>query len=134
MKILKLLPILLGSLMLFANTFIDPKLIYNSDPLILTETTLTDALGGFTVDDLPSVNPKCQTMLRENATPLTKKMWRIALNDIEQNGVTNSYGSYFAAGRRYTDRVYTRDIAFAGILGLNVIFTCSASPFGLAEK
>lgn len=122
MKILKLLPILLGILLLFANTLIDPKLIYKSDSLILTETTLTDALGSFTVDDLPIMNPKCQIMLRENATPLSKKMWKIALNDIEKNEVTNSYGSYFAAGRRYTDRVYTRDIAFAGILGLNVIF------------
>jgi hypothetical protein len=49
-------------------------------------------------------------------------MWNIALHDVELNLITNDYGTYFAAGRRYTDRVYTRDIAFAGILGLNAIY------------
>jgi len=100
----------------------EPKLVYNNPPLILTEKSLTDALGAFSVDDLPVVESKCRIVLKKNATPLTDKMWKIALNDIEQNIVTNEYGSYFAAGRRYTDRVYTRDIAFAGILGLNSIY------------
>ncbi len=100
----------------------EPKLIYNGTPLILTENTLTDSLGSFTAADLPSLTPKCSIGLKENATTMTKKMWKIALHDVEQNLVTNAYGTYFAAGRRYTDRVYTRDIAFAGILGLNFIY------------
>ena len=47
---------------------------------------------------------------------------KIALHDVELNLITNDYGTYFAAGRRYTDRVYTRDISFAGILGLNALY------------
>ena len=118
----KVFALFLCYIVAFATVMYKPKLTYNSPPLILTENSLTDALGSFMVDDLPAVNPQCSTGLKENATPLIKKMWRIALHDIEQNRVTNAFGSYFAAGRRYTDRVYTRDIAFAGILGLNFIY------------
>jgi hypothetical protein len=100
----------------------EPKLLYNSPPLVLTENTLSDGLGAFKVEDLPVVNPKCNIELKKNASPLTRKMWKIALNDVELNLITNNYGTYFAAGRRYTDRVYTRDIAFAGILGLNALY------------
>lgn len=106
----------------FATDQYKPMFIYKDQYLVLTENSLTDVLGSFSADDLPDVNPQCNIGLNENATPLTRKMWRIALNDIEQNKVTNASGSYFSAGRRYTDRVYTRDIAFAGILGLNVIY------------
>lgn len=99
-----------------------PMLMHKEPNLILSENSLKDAVGSFTADDLPDVAPLCAVRLNKNATPLTNKMWNIALYDIEQNKITNSSGSYFAAGRRYTDRVYTRDIAFAGILGLNVIY------------
>jgi hypothetical protein len=97
----------------------ETKLIYNRTPLLLKENTLTDSLGSFTAADLPSLTPKCSIGLKENATTMTNKMWKIALHEVEQNLVTNAYGTYFDAGRRYTDMVYTRDIAFAGILGLN---------------
>lgn len=110
------------SFMLFATSKYKPKLIYKSPTLVLTENSLKDDLGSFTVNDLPDVKHLCNVTLKDNATPLTKKMWDIALHDIEQNRITNSFGSYFAAGMRYTDRIYTRDIAFAGILGLNVIY------------
>jgi len=98
------------------------KFVYQSNTLILTENTLADGLGKFTIEDLPVVTPKCSIGLKKDATPFINKMWKIALNDVEQNMVTNNYGTYFAAGRRYTDRVYTRDISFAGILGLNVLY------------
>ncbi|MCX6327356.1 MAG: hypothetical protein NT144_12010 [Bacteroidia bacterium] len=100
----------------------EPKLLYSTPPLVLTENSLTDGLGRFKVEDLPVVDPKCSISLKKNATPLTNKMWKIALNDVEQNMISNNYGTYFAAGRRYTDRVYTRDISFAGILGLNALY------------
>ncbi|MCX6309086.1 MAG: hypothetical protein NTY32_09775, partial [Bacteroidia bacterium] len=98
------------------------KFVYDNTPLVLTENTLSDGLGAFKLDELPTVTPKCTIGLKQNATPLTKKMWEIALNDVELNLITNDYGTYFAAGRRYTDRVYTRDIAYAGILGLNALY------------
>jgi hypothetical protein len=47
-------------------------------------------------------------------------MWKIALDDVERNRVTNEPGLvYFGAGTRYGDRVYTRDISVAGVLGVN---------------
>ena len=100
----------------------NPKFLYKSTALVLTENTLSDGLGAFKVEDLPIVKPNFNINLKKNATPLTQKMWKIALHDVELNLITNDYGTYFAAGRRYTDRVYTRDIAFAGILGLNAIY------------
>ena len=100
----------------------NPKFLYKSTALVLTENTLSDGLGAFKVEDLPIVKPNCNINLKKNATPLTQKMWKIALHDVELNLISNDYGTYFAAGRRYTDRVYTRDIAFAGILGLNAIY------------
>lgn len=98
------------------------RFLCDDPPLVLTADSLKDALGAFSVKDLPDVVPDCKRVLKANATPLTQKMWNIALHDVEQNLVTNDYGTYFAAGRRYTERVYTRDIAFAGILGLNAIY------------
>lgn len=106
----------------FLSSKSNPKFVYKNNPLILTETTLSDGLGAFKVEDLPIVTPKCTIGLKKNATPLTNKMWEIALNDVERNLITNDYGTYFAAGRRYTDRVYTRDISYAGILGLNAMY------------
>lgn len=98
------------------------KFKYNNPPLVLTENSLSDGLGAFKTEDLPTVSPKCSIELKKGATPLTQKMWKIALHDVELNLITNDYGTYFAAGRRYTDRVYTRDISFAGILGLNALY------------
>lgn len=110
------------SILLSLSAKNNPKFVYKNTPLVLTENTLSDGLGAFKVEDLPIVKPNCSINLKKNATPLTQKMWKIALHDVELNLITNDYGTYFAAGRRYTDRVYTRDIAFAGILGLNAIY------------
>jgi hypothetical protein len=69
--------------------FDKPKLLYNTPPLILTENSLSDGLGAFNVEDLPVVYPKCNVSLKQNATPLTRRMWEIALNDVELNLITN---------------------------------------------
>jgi hypothetical protein len=107
----------------FATTSVySQKLVYEKGPLVLKANSLEDGLGQFVTNDLPSVNPKKTIALKPEATPLFKKMWAIALNDVEGNLITNDYGTYFAAGRRYTDRVYTRDISYAGILGLNAVY------------
>lgn len=44
------------------------------------------------------------------------------LSYVELNLITNEYGIYFDAGKRYTDSVCTRDISYTGILGLNTIY------------
>ena len=81
---------------------------------------LSDANGSFTLSQLPSPEPRCKAALIGSATPLTQRMWAIALDDVERNLVTNEAGTiYFGAGTRYGDRVYTRDISIAGVLGVN---------------
>jgi AraC-like DNA-binding protein len=115
------LPVLL-TVFLFVSFAYSQKLVYEKGPLVLKANSLEDGLGQFVTDDLPNVTPKNTIVLKLDATPLIKKMWNIALHDVELNLITNSYGTYFAAGRRYTDRVYTRDISFAGILGLNAVY------------
>ena len=114
------LPVLL-TVFLFVSFAYSQKLVYQKGPLVLKANSLEDGLGQFVTDDLPNFTPKNTIGLKPDATPLSRKMWNIALHDGELNLITNDYGTYFAAGRRYTDRVYTRDISFAGILGLNAI-------------
>ena len=116
-----ILPILLTVFLFISSTY-SQKLVYEKEPLVLKANSLEDGLGRFVTADLPSVNPKNTIPLKPEVTPLTKKMWAIALNDVELNLITNDYGIYFAAGRRYTDRVYCRDISYAGILGLNALY------------
>ncbi|KAB1154041.1 hypothetical protein [Flavobacterium luteum] len=113
--------VMLGSLLISSSTH-SQKFLYENGPLVLKANSLEDGLGQFVTDDLPNVNPKNTIVLKADTTPITKKMWNIALHDVELNLITNDYGTYFAAGRRYTDRVYVRDISFAGILGLNAIY------------
>ncbi len=115
------LPVLL-TIFLFTPSVFSQKLVYEKGPLTLKANSLEDGLGQFVTADLPSVNPKNTSALKPEASPLFKKMWAIALYDVELNLITNNYGTYFAAGRRYTDRVYTRDISYAGILGLNALY------------
>ena len=114
------LPILLN-VFLFVSSGYSQKLVYEIGPLVLKSNSLEDGLGQFVTTDLLNASPKNTIALKPEATPLTKKMWAIALNDVELNLITNDYGTYFAAGRRYTDRVYTRDISYAVILGLNAL-------------
>ncbi|MFD0778312.1 hypothetical protein ACFQZF_07435 [Flavobacterium myungsuense] len=116
-----ILPVL-PTVFLFVYSAYSQKLVYEKLPLVLNANSLEDGLGQFVTADLPNVSPKNNMALKPEATPLTKKMWAIALNDVELNLITNDYGTYFAAGRRYTDRVYTRDISYAGILGLNALY------------
>jgi hypothetical protein len=113
---------ILLTVFLFVSNAYSQKLVYEKGPLILKANSLEDGLGQFVTADLPNVSPKNIIALKPDATALTKKMWSIALNDVELNLIANDYGTYFAAGRRYTDRVYTRDISYAGILGLNAIY------------
>lgn len=96
-----------------------PKFLYSKERLVMTADSFRDALGAFTLAQLPDPQPKCQVKLTGVTTPLTRRIWAIALDDLEHNLVTNEHGTYFAAGTRYTDRIYTRDISIAGILGAN---------------
>jgi hypothetical protein len=96
---------------------------YAKEPLVMTEDALRDANGAFSLEQLPAPEPRCQVRLEGDITPLTKRMWKIALDDVERNVVTSESGvAYFGAGTRYGDRVYTRDISLAGVLGVNRLY------------
>jgi len=89
----------------------------------MTADALRDANGNFTLDKLPMPEPKCKVSLKGDVTPLTERMWKIALDDVERNEVSHESGTiYFGAGTRYGDRVYTRDISIAGVLGVNRLY------------
>ena len=99
------------------------RFLYEQGPLVMTEDALRDANGNFSLAQLPAPKPKCPVQLAGDVTPLTQRMWQIALDDLERNQVTHASGMvYFGAGTRYGDRVYTRDISIAGVLGVNRFF------------
>jgi hypothetical protein len=96
------------------------RFLYEQGPLVMTADALRDANGKFSLAQLPTPTPKCQVPLTGDVTLLTERMWQIALDDVERNQVTHESGVvYFGAGTRYGDRVYTRDISIAGVLGVN---------------
>ncbi len=100
-----------------------PHFRYEQGPLVMTEDALRDANGGFTLEQLPTPTPQCQRKLSGDVTPLTERMWNIALDDVERNQVTHESGAvFFGAGTRYGDRIYTRDISIAGVLGVNRLY------------
>jgi len=99
---------------------VKPRFLFEQGPLVMTADALRDANGSFTLAQLPNPAPKCKVELKGAVTPLTMRMWKIALDDVERNQVENEGGRmYFGAGSRYGDRVYTRDISIAGVLGVN---------------
>ncbi len=98
-------------------------LVYSDGVLTLTADSLTDSVGSFTADKLPVVTPLNRSTLKGDQSPIVKGMWNIALNDMERNLVTTEKnGTYFAAGIRYTTRIYTRDIAFSAVLAGNDLY------------
>ncbi len=96
-------------------------MIYNEPPLVLEADRLTDALGTICLSDLPDPQPKSPARLKDT-TPLIERLWRIALSDIESNIVETPRGRYLGAGTDFGAWVFVRDIAYAGVLGLNRLY------------
>ncbi len=86
------------------------------------ETTIQAGLNANGTRELPVKNPNCAVELKPSAGPLLQKLWKIALDDIEANIVETERGQYFGAGAHFGVRVYTRDISFSGVLGLNMLY------------
>lgn len=76
-----------------------------------------DRLG---LDDLPDVEPDHPA--RIDGPPMLERLWRIALRDVESNIVRQHGATFFGAGQKFGAALYTRDIAFAGVLGLNRLY------------
>ncbi|NDV61001.1 hypothetical protein G0Q06_00905 [Puniceicoccales bacterium CK1056] len=89
--------------------------------MALRSDSVTDALRTIKLTDLPDVQPACPVRL-SGVTPMTERLWRAALADIEKNIVTHEGVTYFGAGASFGFKVYTRDISFAGILGCNDLY------------
>ncbi len=70
---------------------------------------------------LPDPVPAHPARLK-GAAPLLDRLWRIALYDVEANIVRHGNQEYFGAGNEFGSIVYTRDISYAGILGLNRLY------------
>ncbi|MFW6303855.1 MAG: MGH1-like glycoside hydrolase domain-containing protein [Candidatus Sumerlaeota bacterium] len=94
---------------------------YNGPILKMNDSSITDSFGTVHLEDLPDPEPKCDIRL-ENTTPLIKRLWKIALDDVEQNIVETQNGIYLGAGTHFGVTVYTRDISYSGILGVNDIY------------
>ncbi len=97
------------------------KMLYNKPPLVLKSDRMIDVLGETTLADLPDPQPKHPARMK-NATPIIERMWRIALRDVESNIVETDQGKYFGAGAIFGPKVFTRDISFAGVLGVNKLY------------
>jgi len=97
------------------------RFVYNKSPLVMEPDRLTDTTGSFAVADLPDNRPRLPIRF-ENVTPLTERLWQIALSDIEGNIVTIGDVSCFgsADGTGFPGR--PSDIAYSGILGLNFLY------------
>jgi hypothetical protein len=103
-----------------AKTKTNASFLYAHDQLVMTADSIQDAIGGYSIKKLPSPTPKCTVKLQGNVTPLTESLWKIALDDAEKNLVKSESGEvYFGAGTLYGLRIYERDIAVSGVLGLN---------------
>ena len=95
--------------------------VYEQPSLRLASDHVTDDLRTIHLRDLPSPDPSNTTRLWR-ATPLTERLWAIALANVESNIVETENGRYFGAGTKFGPRIYTRDISFAGVLGLNALY------------
>jgi len=97
------------------------KFLYSSEKLSIDEYSVKDSLRTLTIDSLSSVIPQNKTKIK-SSTPFTEKLWQVALSDVESNIVETQNGRYFGAGKQFGVRIYTRDISFSGILGVNQLY------------
>jgi len=96
-------------------------MIYKGPDLELREDRVIDKLGTIKLSDIPDPQPDCPVRL-QNTTPILERLWRVALWDIESNIKETERGRYFAGGANFRLMVYTRDISYSGILGLNRVY------------
>jgi hypothetical protein len=100
-----------------------PRFLYAKESLVMTADAVRDANGAFSLAQLATPQPKCKVVLKAGVTPLVERLWKIALDDAEHNLVTTESGAvYFGAGNKYGVRIYERDIAVSGVLGLNRLY------------
>ena len=72
---------------------VKPRFLFEQGPLVMTADALRDANGSFSLAQLPNPEPKCKVELQGAVTPLTRRMWKIALDDVERNQVKHESGA-----------------------------------------
>ncbi len=97
------------------------KFEYDSKLLVMDSHSVKDSLRQISISELSSKAPIKEIRLQK-ALPFTDTLWNVALSDIESNIVETPEGKYFGAGKHFGVSVYTRDISFSGILGLNELY------------
>lgn len=94
---------------------------YQGEHLHLTTDHLRDGDVIIHLNDLPDPQPVYPLRLT-GTTPFMERLWRIALRDAESNIIERDGNTFFGAGKKFGNALYTRDIAFSGILGLNRLY------------
>jgi hypothetical protein len=94
---------------------------YHNPPMILEDTVFYGPIDTIYLSKLPNPQPDKQLKLK-NATPLTERLFKIALDDIKHNIVETDEGKYFGGGTHFGPTVFTRDMSYAGILALNKLY------------
>jgi len=97
--------------------------IYDSPDLKLLDDRVVDRLGTWTLADLPDPQPRCPVRLADT-TPILERLWRVALSDAESDIRETASGAFFAAGANpgWNSVIFTRDISYSGVLGLNWLY------------
>jgi len=94
---------------------------YDGPILKMDDNSVTDCFGTLRLEDLPEPKPDCNVPL-DSASPLMQRLWKIALGDVEYNFVETEDGKYLGAGTVFGVTVFTRDISYSGVLGLNALY------------
>ena len=95
--------------------------LYDADGLELTDHSVRFEGRTISLEDLPDPRPAHPARLR-GVSALIERLWRIALSDVESDVVRDDSGRYFGAGRSFGKILFTRDIAYSGILSLNRLY------------
>lgn len=89
--------------------------------LVLTDRFVRDSLRKIDCSTLRNTKKSCSVLLRK-ASPLIDSLFKTALSNIESNIIESDDKPYFGAGKNFGTIIYTRDISFSGILGLNDLY------------
>ncbi len=85
----------------------------------------THTLRDFDLYAFDQHEPTCRVELHD-APPIIRRIWKNVLWEIERNYVIETaYGTVYAAGDRgehFIAKLFNRDVAFSGLLGLNALY------------
>lgn len=96
-------------------------MLYQGEHLVLERDRIRDAGWERRLDELPDPRPRHPARLT-GTTPLMERLWRIALQDIESAAVDSESRPCFGSNDVRGERISTRDVSFAGVLGVTLLY------------